>query len=267
MAFHQKTDHCGLTANDATKDSLVIRDDNENASSETYAPQGQDGAILGIEVFGDDSAPSNTYGIKANIDTDDGDIMLNSITEADGKKFALESLQVTTSAGAAPTLSATSQEIETDAEDENQCKFEVPALAVSTKWHAQKIFKANPFTLAGKGCSLAACSATIGCQIGKDKVAGLKIGSDAHSGLATLTGSILQNGNVQGNEAPTVEPTNGWMLTKRPSCANPEAAYKKWSFELQLPLRKIHPGDEESSASSSSSASSASSSSAPASTP
>ena len=172
-----------------------------------------------------------------------------------------------TAAGAAPTLSATSQEIEADAEDENQCKFEVPALAVSTKWHAQKIFKASPFTLAGKGCSLTECSATIGCQIGKDKVAGLKIGSDAHSGLATLTGSILQNGNVQGNEAPTVTATNGWKLTKRPSCANPEATYKTWSFELQLPLRKIHPGDEESSASSSSSSSSASSSSAPASTP
>lgn len=267
MAFHQKTDHSGLTANAKLADSLVIRDDNENASSETYAPQGQDGAILGIEVFGDDSAPSNSYGIKANIDTDDGDIKLNAITEADEKNFALESIQISTSGGAAPAISATSQEIEDEATAENQCYFEVPALAVSTKWHAQNIFKASPFTLAGKGCTLTASSATIGCQIGKDKVAGLKIGSDANSGLATLTGTILQDGNVKDNEAPTVTAANGWKLTKRPSCANPEATYKTWTFELQLPLRKIHPGDEESSASSSSSSSSASSSSAPASTP
>ena len=233
MAFQAKNDYCGLTAITALSSALTIRDDAENATKETYQAQGQDGSFLAIEAYGDDAAPTNSYGIKAGGFTlSAGDVSLNAITTINNKNYALESINITTAAGAAPTMSATAQLVESGAADATQCLYEVPALTVTSKQHAQILF--SSFTLTGSGCSLTECSATIGGTVNKDKVAGVIIASDINSGLVTVTGTILQTGST----APTVTPATGWVLTKPPTCTNPETAYKNYTFELQLPLAK-----------------------------
>lgn len=235
MAFATKTDFSGLAANPAIGSSLTICDDAQNLSVETYAPQGQDGSIVAIEVYGEDEAPTNNFAVKADIDADDGDVKLNSVTTVGGKKYALESFEITTGAGVAPSISATSQLVESTATDATQCLYEVPAFALSTKHHAQILFSA--FTLTGTGCELTACNASLGGTINKDKVEGVIVGSDINSGLITVSGTILQTGTT----APTITPATGWKLTQPPNCTNPEAQYKSYAFELQKPLVKTHP--------------------------
>jgi len=241
MAFANKTDFCGLVA--ATTPSggsavLVIRSANENATAEKYQPQGQDGSFLATEVFGADSAPSNAYGLKANLSAAAGAIKLNKVTVIgtgdNAKNYALESLTIKTSAGAAPTVDATCQEIEAGATDAAQCHYSVPAFAVTTKHHAQDIFSA--LVLSGSGCSFTELSATIGGSINKDKVEGVKISSDINSGVITITGTVLQTGDT----APTLGVTSnaGWVITGPLNCTNPEAAYKSYSFEVQKVLAK-----------------------------
>ena len=244
MAFAPKIDYCGLVV--ATKPStqdatspLVIRDANENVSVEKYQPNGQDGSFVGTEIFGQDSAPSNSYGLQADMNIAAGAIKLNKITTigegATAKKYALESFEITTAAGAAPAISATCQEIEAGATDDGQCVYSVPAFTLTKKHHAQILFAA--FTLEGAGCELTACSATVGGSINKDKVEGVKVSSDINSGVITVSGTVLQTGAA----APTIAAADGWVLTQPLNCTNPEAAYKSYTFELQKVLTKTQP--------------------------
>ena len=85
MAFAVKTDYCGLIAatTPSTQDAvspLVIRDATENVSVEKYQPQGADGSFVGTEIYGQDSAPSNSYGLRADLKLEDGAIKLNKVT-------------------------------------------------------------------------------------------------------------------------------------------------------------------------------------------
>ena len=112
------------------------------------------------------------------------------------------------------------------------CHYNIPALVLSVKHHAQILFSA--FTFTGSGCELTECSATAGSSVSKDKIAGLKISSDINSGVVTVTGTILQTGST----APTVTPASGWVLTSPLNCTNPETAYKSYSFEVQKVLAK-----------------------------
>lgn len=232
MAFHAKTDYCGLSALTALSGKVVVKDATDNDSVEKYQPQGQDGSFVLTEVYGEDSAPTNSYGVKANVDAAEGDVKLNALVTVGERKYALESFEIGTSAGSAPTLSATCQRVEDDATDAAQCHYAVPAFALTTKHHAQDVFSA--FDIDGDGCVLTECSASVGGSINKERVAGVTIASDISQGVVTVTGSILQTGAT----APTVVAKNGFVLTAPPSCTNAETAYKTYSFELQRILAK-----------------------------
>jgi hypothetical protein len=233
MAFHAKTDYCGLSALTALAGKIVVKDATDNDSVEKYQPQGADGSFVLTHVYGKDSAPANTYGVKANIGTEDGDVKLNALVTVGEKKYALESFEIGTSAGSAPTLSATCQLVEDTATDAAQCHYPVPAFALTTKQHAQDIFSA--FEIAGEGCVLTECSASVGGSITKDKNAGEIIASDISQGVITVTGTILQTGDV----APTLTAKGDFVVTAPPSCTNAETAYKTYSFELQRILAKV----------------------------
>lgn len=233
--FAQKIDYCGLTAITELAAALLIRDDNENGSVEKYQPNGGDGSFLGTEVFGQDSAPTNAYGLKADLNLAAGKIKLNKITTVDGKNYALESIEIATAGGSAVKISATCQEIEAGATDAAQAHCSVPALKLSKLHIAQILFDA--FTLTGTGCTLTECKATIGSTINKDKVEGVKISSDINSAVITVSGTILQSGST----APTIEAATGWVITQPLNRTNPESAYKSYAFELQLVLPKTQP--------------------------
>lgn len=232
MAFQTKTDYSGLTS--LIGSSLVIRDDNPNDSVETYFPQGQDGSFVAGEVYGQDSAPTNTFGLKANLVHTEGTIKLGKVTSiGDGssaKKYKLESIEITTGSATPVGFSVTSQEVESGATDD--CVYDVPAFAVTTKQHAQDIFSA--LTLNGSGCEFTQLTARIACSVNKDKVAGMKISSDINSGVIEITGTILQTGTTD----PTLAVAEGWVISQPPTAPTPETAYKTWSFTVRKNLKK-----------------------------
>lgn len=238
MAFQTKTDFCGLAAIDT---NILVRDDAENASQEKYQPTGQKGQFCDLEVYGEDQAPTNTYAIKGDLDIDDGDIKIGGLTVIGegtaAKKYALESFEIGTSGGTPPTLSATSQLVESDADAKTACYAEVPAFKLSKRHHAQILFGA--FTLEGEKCELTACNATVGGTIGKDKLVGVPIGSDLNSVAITVSGTVLQIGDT----APTITPAEGWKLTQKPTPTNPETAKKEYAFELEKNLPIIDPSE------------------------
>lgn len=247
MPFLVKKDFCGFSAK---SDKILVRDHQLNGSVEKYQPQGQDGSFdQGTEVFGENTAPSNSYGVKApGVEFEAGAIKLNEVVTVDSKPYALESFEIETAAGSPVKLTAKSKEIESGTDATVQCKYPVPAFSLSTKQHAQILFGA--FTLSGNGCTLTACKAAIGGSINVDKVAGTKISSDINSGIITVTGTILRSANVAENEPPVITPAEGWILTNPPAPTenNPETEYPTYEFELQKPLVKEEettPAEEE----------------------
>lgn len=233
MAIPAKTDYCGLATTFAN--SLVTVADEENPSPSKYQPQGQDGSFIATEVYGEDAAPTNTYKLKADIDADAGDLVLNSVTTIDGKKYALEQVTISTSGGAAPAITATCRRVEAGATDAANCLYEIPAFVLKRIQHAQDIFSA--LTLTGSGSVFTQLDATIGCTVNPESANGILIASDANSGAITITGTILQSGTT----APTLSAGTGWTITQTPACSNPENQYKSYSFEVQKILAKTAP--------------------------
>jgi hypothetical protein len=228
MAFQPKLDYCGLTAQN---DKLIIRDSDLNGSVEKYQPQGEDGSYVTTEIYGETCAPSNNYGVAAGCES--LDVQLGSYTEFDGKAYALESVNISTSAGAPVTVSASAQQIE-DGVSGSVCMYEHVILPVSSKHHAQTF---GAFTLSGEGCHLTSSSAAISATVTADKVAGSIISSDVSAGIVTVSGDILSvNGTI-----PVITPAEGWAITNVPAIteSNPETEAKSYHFELQKILAKV----------------------------
>jgi len=252
MAFHIKTDYCGLIAATTPSGSssvqcLVIRDDQENASTEVYQPNGDDGGFVGTEVYGEDSAPSNAYGLKVKITASEGSIKLgkivsitdSSVSPSVTKKYALEKISISTGSAQIVTLSASSQEVESDCDSATMPYFAVPAFVLEKANIPQDIFSA--LSLTGSGCQFSKIDYEISCVVQKDKVEGVKISSDVNSGIITMSGTILQTGSTKPTLTIDSDNEDGWVITQKPNCKNMEARYKEYDFEAQLVLEKTRP--------------------------
>ena len=233
MSFATKKDYCGLTTVFST--ALDIRDDAENKTAQVYRPVSNEGEILAEEVYGEDSAPSNNYALKAAISASAGDLQIGTgvITTVDSKKYALESVTINTSAGSPVSISATSQELEEGATTTNAVAFAVPAFALSTRHIAQDIFSAITASANGTVTSL---QCVINCTITKDSVAGTKVSSDANSGLLMITGTLLQKSTANNAAAPSITVASGFTLAAPLTRTNPESAYPEFSFTITKPL-------------------------------
>ena len=233
MAFAQKTDYSSLTTK--FDSALQVRDETENASAESYRPISNDGDIFANEVYGEDSAPSNNYALKGTLENKANDPLLigaGAVKTVGNKKFGLETLNINTSAGTPVAISASVQELESDA-DNTGTRFVVPPFTVTTKHKAQDIFGAiDSITNA----TMTTLNHVIGCTITRDKIEGTKLSSDANSGLITITGTLLQKSTANNAAAPTLTVANGWTLTQKPTRTNPESAYPEFAFTITKAL-------------------------------
>ena len=234
MAFPTKTDYAGLHAIAA---ALEVKTDSLGATNEVYSPMGENGDIAGIEVYGEDATPSNEYSVTGAVTLAAGAIQLNAVNSVANKKYGIAEISGTTGAGAAPTVSAASQLLESTATDAANSHYPVPAIAITTKQTAQDVL--GSFAMSGERCELTKCNWSVKCTINPDKLQGEIKSTDCNSGLATVTGTVLSCNGI----TPTITPSTGWTLTKPPalSDATPEAAYKEFTFELQKTLVKVSP--------------------------
>ena len=238
MSFKAKTDYCGLAATYSA--ALQTRDDKENLSSQSYRPVSNEGEIFANEIFGDDSAPSNTYGLKAKLEATGASgkpaklcIGAAAVTTVGDKKYGLESVQINTGAGTPVAISAVAQELEEGASAANAIKFEVPAFTVETRHKAQDIFGAISAIV---NATMTSCNAQIACTISKDKIAGTKVSSDCNSGLITITGTLLQKSTANDAAAVSLTVAAGWTLDQAPNRTNPESAYPEYAFTITRAL-------------------------------
>lgn len=232
MAFAPKIDFCGLSSIGDGK--ILVRNHKKNGSNETYMPTGGSNEYLAVEVFGEDAAPTNDYGLSGKVEFAEGDLTLGKTIEVGPdnakKSYALEQVTISTNGGSPVTISATSQLVDKPI----ACQFKVPAFTLETKHHAQILFGA--FTL-GTSDTLTACSATIGSKVTKDKLVGKVISSDVGQGIITVTGTILSK---TGNAPTFAAKDDSWIVTKppEPSEDNPETAFMSYTFEVVKILPK-----------------------------
>lgn len=101
MALKTKTDYYGLSSS-----GWEVSDTSENRSVGYVAEaQGPDGFLVALDVDGEIVAPEVNY--VATSDATLTSVVLGSVKTILGKKVALGGITINTSAGAAPTMTAT----------------------------------------------------------------------------------------------------------------------------------------------------------------
>lgn len=225
MSFKAKTDPYSIA--DGT--SLVVTNYTGGETASNVEAVGADGSVVAHEVFGETSAPSCDIALKTDITKTAGAWKLGAVTGTT-KKYALGQIVINTSAGAAPTISVSGQEVEANAT--TSCAYSIPAFALSKKHHAQILFSA--FELSGTGCHLTVANYTATGDINKVTKDGVCIAFDIVQGKIEAQVTIKQCGST----APTLTAGTGWSITTPLAESNPDADYPTFTATLTLYLAK-----------------------------
>lgn len=226
MSFKTKADYYGLGA----VTGLQLVSTAENKSQSVAEARGEDGFVVAVEPFGETSAPSCDL-VVTNTGVTLSNIVLGQITTISSNKFALANLTITTSAGAAPTVSASGQQVEANAQ--MYCHVTLPAIVIDGLHHAQTF---GAFAVGGTGAHLTQSTLTISGTISTATKDGVVIAHDLTDVRMAITGTIQVSDSSYG--VPTVTPTSGsgWKLTAPISETNPDADFPSYSFTLTKTL-------------------------------
>lgn len=219
MAFLAKTDYFGLSG-----DALVCTASNDGASASVAEAKGADGSVVAHEVYGEALAPSCDYLLKADWSAAAGAVGLGAVSSQGGKKIALGSVAISTSAGAAPTVAASGEQVEDGAS--GGCVYEVPAFSLPKTHHAHVLFGA--FELSGEGCHLTAANYTASAGITKATKEGAVLAHDVGEGKIEVAATVVQTGTA----APQLAAGEGWSVTSPLAMTNPDADYPTYSATL-----------------------------------
>lgn len=229
MSFKAKTEPYGIA--DGT--TLVITSVNGGESATNVEAIGQDGSIVANEVCGEISNPSAQLAVKAAVTKAAGAWKLGHVTTADSKSFALESIDINTTAGSAPTVAVAGKQVEDSATD--GCTYSVPAFTLSPKHHAQILFSA--FELGGTGCHLTAASYKISGTLNVVTKDAEPIAFDIVQGKIEVSVTVKQCGTT----APTLTAGTGFSVTSPLAMTNPDADYATFQATLTCYLSKDTP--------------------------
>lgn len=221
MGFKTKSDYFGLGA----VSGLELTSTSENKSKSTAEAKGENGFVVAVEPYGETSAPSCDL-VVTNAGVTLSGIVLGSITTIGDGKFCLSSITVNTAAGAAPTISASGQKVESNATA--NCTCTIPSIAVSGLHHAQNF---GAFTLTGNGAHITSSNLSVGGTISTATKDGDVIAHDLTDSRMTVTATIQVSDSTY--PVPTVAPTSGWVVTSPLTETNPDADFPSYSVTLQ----------------------------------
>ena len=231
--FIEKNDYFGLA--DGTM--LVCSSSEDGRSNEVASATGHDGTIVAHNVYGEKIAPSNEYVMKAvTFSKNEGELAIGQIHKLEDNQtcICLGSLSIGTSAGSAPTISASGEQVEDNST--GNCLFKIPAISLTKKHHAQILF--NAFSFTGTGIHLKSASYDITASITKGQKEGKCLTHDVVEGKIACSVEFL---SVSGNK-PTLTPGDGWEVTSVLSSSNPDADWPTWSATLTMYLTKESEG-------------------------
>ena len=225
MAFIAKVDYFGLegTALDCTAS-------NDGKSASVAEAKGNDGSIVAHEVYGEQLSPSCDYQLVAAWTSADDALALGTVKATDGASVCLGEITINTSAGAAPTISASGEQVEQGATAD--CTYKLPGFTLPKTHHAQILFDCA--TVGGNGCHLTAANYTMTCSISKATVEGVCVTHDVTEGKIEAALTIVQTGTA----VPTLTAGEGWTITAPLAGSNPDADYPTFSATLTKYLAK-----------------------------
>lgn len=217
MSFKTKQEYFGL----GSIAGLKLTATTENKSASNVEARGENGFVIAREVFGDRVAPSGDYQVIAN--TTLSAIKLGQITEVGSKKIALLTVRVSTSAGSAPTVAVSGQDIGSSSTT-GACKVTLPAIVVSALHHAQTF---GQFSISGTGAHLTDSSIEFTAQLSEATKDGEVVAYDIVDGRVTISGTIQVSDASYG--APSVTAT-GYDFTSPLTETNPDSNFPTYSF-------------------------------------
>lgn len=231
MAFVTKKDYCGL----AVTGKLVCSGDTMGASSSDVQATDDYGSVVAFTTVGGGKSPSNTYDVVAAVPfTSTAAIKLGTVITVGTEKFMLVGVNFGTSAGAAPTFSASAVDVESGASTGDVCAL--PGFTMPKTHKAAFLFEEA--TIGGTGCNLVgtAYSASVTPGVTRDEV-GVPESSDWFGGVLTSTVTVNQTGTAE----PTLTPADGWHVDGALTQTNSKGAYPTWTATLTKYLTRTTP--------------------------
>lgn len=235
-SFTDKKDYYALTANSAPLD--VITDD-DGASNGYNEYVGQNGALIDDIAYGAKLAPSNTFVLTDDWTIAADTIKLGGVSTLDTKKFALEELDIETTAGELPNISASGKEVQSGAATKRY--FAVPAVTIVNDTSAQILWEA--FTLAGTGCHLQSAKYKLTANVPTSDKNGLPLAFGVSRGVIECQVEITQCDST----APTLTAGSGWTISQKLKCSNPDSDCPTWTATLRLFIELTVPSTSSSS--------------------
>ena len=241
-SFTDKKDYFGLTANSAP---LEVIADNDGASNGYNDYKAQDGSFIDNIVYGEKQEPSNDLELTGDWTIADDAIKLGGVTTLDTKKFALGELNIETTAGELPTISASGKQVPSAAATTRY--YAIPAETVKNDESAQILWGA--FALTGSGCHLQSAKYKCSAELPTKDKNGFPVSFGVSQGVIGCEVEIVQCGNT----APTLEAGENWHVSDKLKCSNPDSDCPTWTATLRRFLTKTVPTPVSSNASASAS--------------
>lgn len=219
QTFTAKTDYFGL--GDST--TLKIESSDENKSASVAELADECGDVANYNVYGEYAAPSCGYALKASLANKTAKLggLTTVGTGAAARKFMLTQVETATSAGQAPTVSASGVEVGSDVSAGCTCDV---SLAADFLHHAQILFSA--FTLTGG--KLQSANYTASCEPTYAEVDGVRENADAHGFKIEASLTIAASGST----VPALSAGTDWVITSPLTSSNPNADYPSYTATL-----------------------------------
>lgn len=231
MSWESKQDYCGLAT--GTNPIVKVKSDTPNRSSSWLEKLGQNGTIKATKLFGTKNAsPSNEYTI---LKAGDLTVQIGKVTTVDGKRYALQSVTYTKTAGGEPTLSATAVRIEDTTDGEDQ-KFEAVTIHVDPEETADFAIGTNP--VSGDDCEVTEVTTTVSGTVSPHTVNGDPVASGVHTGKVEVEIKIGQYGEDEPEFGDDLGTNAGFEKSQIETPDNPDADLPSWSVKYQKSLAK-----------------------------
>lgn len=226
MSFPTRTEPYSIA--DGT--AIVVLSSKEGASATNVEALDEEGSVVANVVTGVTSAPTAELALKADVSKSAGDWKIGAVTTSDSKKFALESITISTSAGVAPSISIAGKQVQADAV--TACYYPVPAFSLSAMHHAQVLFSA--FALSGTGCHLQDATYKISGTINPVTKDNDIIGFDIIKGKIEVSISVNQTSTT----TPTLAAGTNFQITSPLTRSDTDAKHPTYEATLTCYLEK-----------------------------
>lgn len=196
--------------------------------------QGPDGFLVAIDANGEIVAPEVNYVATSNATL--ASVVLGSVKTILGKTVALGGITINTSAGAAPTMTATGSQIEDGGSA--HCTCTLGGISVSSLYHAQDF---GLFTVSNG--QLTQSTLTITGDVATTRVDGVIKSSDLVGGSIEVTGTIVgvTDAGVISTPTVTINTPSGnvlsGVLTQPLSEQNPNGEFPQYTFTARWALQ------------------------------